>query len=83
MIGYRERIFFDGQDVTRNIAIQQIMDMKYVVWEYMESNKLAQNNVGGNEFSVSIKAGIMTIFIEILGIPIKVAYPRCVYQING
>jgi hypothetical protein len=35
--------------------------MKYVVWDYTESTQPAQNNVGCNEFSVSIKAGVMKI----------------------
>jgi hypothetical protein len=37
------------------------MDMKYVVREYIESTQLVQNNVDCNEFSVSIKAGVMKI----------------------
>ena len=60
MIGYRGRFFFDSQDVNRNITIQQVIDMKNVVWEYIGRTQLAQHNVGGNEFSVSIKAGILT-----------------------
>jgi len=31
-----------------------------VVWEHLETTQLAVSNVGGNEFSVSIKSGIMT-----------------------
>ena len=34
--------------------------MKGVVWEYMETTQLAQHNVDGKEFSVSIKAVIPT-----------------------
>lgn len=33
--------------------------MKDVVWEYRETAQLAQRDVGGNEFSVPIKAGTM------------------------
>jgi hypothetical protein len=60
MIEYRGRFFFDGQDVNRNITEQLIIDMKAVVWQYRETTQLALYNVGGNEFSVSIKAGKLT-----------------------
>lgn len=36
------------------------MDVEDVVWEHLETTQLAESNVGGNEFSVSIKSGIMT-----------------------
>jgi len=39
---------------------EQVINMKGVVWEYMETTQLVQHNVGCKEFSVSIKAGIPT-----------------------
>jgi len=60
MVGNRGTFFFDGQDVNRNMTIQQVIIMKDVVWKYIETTQLAQHNVGGNEFSVSTKAVILT-----------------------
>ena len=34
--------------------------MKDILWEHIETTQLAQHNVGGNEFSVFIKTGILT-----------------------
>jgi len=57
MTGYGGIFFFDGQDLNRNITKQQVIDMKDVVWEYVETT---QHNFGRNELSVSIKADILT-----------------------
>jgi hypothetical protein len=59
MIEYSGIYFFDGQDVNRNLTKQQVIDMKYVVREHIETTHLTQHNVGGTEFSVSIKAGLL------------------------
>jgi hypothetical protein len=60
MVGYHGKFFFDSQEVNRNVTKQGVIDMKDVVWEYIETTQLAQHNVGGNKFSVYIKAGILT-----------------------
>jgi hypothetical protein len=39
---------------------EQVIDMKDILWEHIETTQLAQHNVGGNEFSVFIKTGILT-----------------------
>jgi hypothetical protein len=58
--GYRGRLFFDGQEVNRNIAKQQFTALKDVLWEYIETTQLSQHNFGRNEFWVSIKADTLT-----------------------
>lgn len=45
MNGYRGRFSFDGQHVSRNITEKQVIDMKDIVWVYIEMTQLAQHNL--------------------------------------